>query len=117
MSEQINVTQNERPQPPPPTPPPPPPEGPGIWVILGAIIGALLILLLVWAFWLQPSYFPQVPFLSFPPTTPQIVQPPPAQPAPDVNIQGGSGGTGGTGGSGGSGGSGGGSTPSTTTTP
>jgi len=114
MAEQINVTQDQ-------VPPPRPTvvtrrEGPGLWVILGALIGGLVILLLVWAFWLQPSYFPQVQVLSVPQSTtaPTVVAP--TAPAPDINVQGGSGGGGGTGGTG-SGGTGGTGTGGTGTSP
>lgn len=111
MSDQVNVTQSSGATPPPPVNQESP--GPAVWVILGVVVGALVVLLLIWAFWLQPSYFPTVTFL----TVPQTVQAPaPAAPAPNVNVQGGTGqgGTGGTGqgGTGGTGGTGSGGTGS-----
>lgn len=79
------------------------------WVVIGIIVGALVVLLLLWMFWLQPVYFPQVQIL----TVPQTQQP--AQ--PNINIQGGQGGSGGTGGTGTGGTGTGGTGGSSSTTP
>ena len=126
MTDQINVTQNERPNQAPP--PANRPTGPGIWVVLGVLIGALVVLFLIWAFWLQPSYFPQTQFLVLPQQQAQPAAPTQQQAAPAPQPaapgapggaggtgQGGAGGAGGTGGTGsGTGGAGGSSTPATT---
>ena len=89
MSDHIHMTETHR------------EGGSGLWLTLGLIIGALIVLFLLWAFWLQPAYFPQVQVLTIPQQVqPTPVQPTPVQPAPPVNVQGGQGGTGGTGGTG-----------------